>query len=133
VKRSESTISNRRPRFVRSHQAKKLVTETFYQGFQRRQCARKNAQLHFTVGGVDEKGRFFEEPIITSDISECGGSFSSAKEIPVGATLKLSAPKGFLSLIKIAWHNKHQSLPSVNYGFSFLNPLEEELTSIVPT
>jgi hypothetical protein len=90
-----------------------------------RQGQRRKAELQFSVGGLDERGRFFEEAIVTRDISECGGSFSSLRSIPVGSTLKLAASAGFLSLIRIAWSTRQNTQSILNYGFSFIQPLEE--------
>lgn len=92
--------------------------------FTTRQCARQKVELPFHLGGLDSLGHFFEERIVTRDFSECGGSFVTSHSIAVGATLKLAGSTGFLSLIRIAW--SRQSGANVqNYGFSFVQPLEE--------
>lgn len=89
-----------------------------------RQCARQKAQLPFHLGGLDSLGRFFEDLIVTRDFSQCGGSFASAYPIEVGSTLKLADSSGFLSLIRIAW-SRQSGQKSQNYGFWFVQPLEE--------
>lgn len=109
------------------HQAATMnrVTETPQTEFLPRQCTRRKVHLQFHLGGVDVRGEFFEEVVVTHDISECGGSFSSIQSIPVGSTLKLADTAGFLSLIRIAWSKPRGSDPFLNYGFSFVHPLDE--------
>lgn len=94
--------------------------------FTPRQCARQKAELPFHLGGLDSLGLFFEDLIITQDFSECGGSFITSHSIEVGSTLKLAGSTGFLSLIRIAW-SRQSGEKSQNYGFSFVQPLEERL------
>lgn len=89
-----------------------------------RQCERLKAELPFHLGGLDSMGRFFEDSIVTRDFSVCGGSFASIYPIQVGSTLKLAGSTGFLSLIRIAW-SRQGSQNSRNYGFWFVQPLEE--------
>jgi hypothetical protein len=91
-----------------------------------RQCARQKAELPFHLGGLNSLGQFFEDFIVTRDFSECGGSFVTEHSIKVGSTLKLADSTGFLSLIRIAWSrqcNEHTQ----DYGFAFVQPLEEQL------
>jgi PilZ domain-containing protein len=94
--------------------------------FTARQCARKKIELPFQVGGLDASGCFFEESVVTRDFSEGGGSFSSTYPLEVGSTLKLADSSGFVILIRIAWRRKNRE-NSENYGFAFINPLEERL------
>ena len=90
-----------------------------------RQCARQKVELPFRLGGLDSLGRFFEDFIVTRDFSECGGSFTSIYSIKVSSTLKLADSTGFLSLIRIAWC-RQVSPGSQDYGFAFVQPLEEQ-------
>ena len=94
--------------------------------FTPRQCARRKAELSFQLGGLDSLGSFFEDFIVTRDFSECGGSFATTYPIEVGSTLKLADSTGFLSLIRIAW-SRQSGQNSQNYGFWFVQPLEELL------
>ncbi|MCI0626980.1 MAG: hypothetical protein L0387_35925 [Acidobacteria bacterium] len=80
--------------------------------------------MSFHLGGLDSLGQFFEESIVTRDLSECGGSFASSHPIQVGSTLKLADSAGFLSLIRIAW-SRETGQSAQNYGFWFVQPLEE--------
>ena len=99
--------------------------ETLMEKSLSRQCERRRVDLPFKLGGMDDQGRFFEESIITHDLSECGGSFSSCKSIRVGSTLKLADASGFISLIHIAWNRKESDDHNLNYGFRFIDPLKE--------
>ena len=91
----------------------------------KRQCKRHRIELHFRLGGKDEQGAFFEEEVVTRDLSECGGSFASKRPIKVGSTLRLADHSGFISMINIAWGNGLDQLNTALYGFRFLFPLEE--------
>jgi PilZ domain len=95
-----------------------------------RQCVRQKVELPFQVGGLDSLGHFFEDRIVTRDLSECGGSFVTAHSIQVGSTLKLADSTGFLSLIRIAW-SRPSNDQSQGYGFAFVHPLEEQLETAV--
>lgn len=100
-------------------------SETLMEKSPSRQCERRRVDLRFKLGGIDDQGRFFEESIITHDLSECGGSFSSPKSIRVGSTLKLADASGFISLIHIAWSRTESDNNRSNYGFRFIDPLKE--------
>ena len=93
--------------------------------FTPRQCVRQKVELPFQVGGLDSLGRFFEDRVVTRDLSECGGSFVTEHSIQVGSTLKLADSTGFLSLIRIAW-SRPSNDQSQGYGFAFVQPLEEQ-------
>jgi hypothetical protein len=93
--------------------------------FTPRQGVRQKIELPFQVGGLDSLGRFFEDRIVTRDLSECGGSFVTEHSIQVGSTLKLADSTGFLSLIRIAW-SRPSNDQSQGYGFAFVQPLEEQ-------
>ena len=93
--------------------------------FSSRQCARRNVHLEFNLGGVDDRGQFFEEAIITHDLGEGGGSFILNRSIPIGSTLRLADTAGFISLISIAWRNPQNHPSFISYGFRFVHPLEE--------
>ena len=90
-----------------------------------RQCPRHNAELQFKLGGKDENGHFFEEEVVTRDISECGGSFTSMRLISVGSTLRLADRAGFISMIRIAWGKYMGQCNTGTYGFRFVFLLEE--------
>jgi hypothetical protein len=94
--------------------------------FTPRQCARRKVALPFRLGGLDAFGQFFEEMIVTRDFSDCGGSFAASHSIKVGSTLKLGDSTGFLSLIRVAW-GQPSGETTHNYGFFFIQPLEEQL------
>ena len=94
--------------------------------FTPRQCVRQKVELPFHVGGLDSLGSFFEDRIVTRDLSECGGSFVTDHSIQVGSTLKLADSTGFLSLIRIAW-SRPSRRATQDYGFAFVQPLEEQL------
>ena len=83
-------------------------------------------EVPFQVGGLDASGSFFEESVVTRDFSEGGGSFSSTYPLEVGSTLKFADSSGFVTLIRIAWRSKNRE-NSENYGFAFINLLEERL------
>ncbi|MFN8007621.1 MAG: hypothetical protein U0V70_11460 [Terriglobia bacterium] len=91
----------------------------------KRQCTRHRVELHFRLGGKDEQGAFFEEEVVTRDLSECGGCFSSNRPIKIGTTLSLADHSGFISMIHITWGNVVDQLNISRYGFRFLFPLEE--------
>lgn len=90
-----------------------------------RQCRRHKVELHFRLGGKDERGDFFEEEVITRDLSECGGSFVSKRPIPIGSTLSFADRSGFISMINISWGKVVDHLNTGMYGFRFLFPLED--------
>jgi hypothetical protein len=91
-----------------------------------RQCPRHRVKLPFRLGGRDEQGEYFEEEVVTRDISQHGGSFASNRPIQVGATLRLADRFGFISMIRIAWGINDVSRSDFGmYGFRFLFPLEE--------
>jgi hypothetical protein len=90
-----------------------------------RQCRRQKVELHFRLGGKDERGDFFEEEVITRDLSECGGSFVSTRPIQIGSTLSLADRTGFISMINITWGKVVDHMNTAMYGFRFLFPLED--------
>ncbi len=90
-----------------------------------RQCTRHQVELHFRLGGKDERGDFFEEEVVTRDLSECGGSFTSKRTIKVGSTFSLADRTGFISMITISWGKVVDHLNTGMYGFRFLFPLED--------
>jgi len=90
-----------------------------------RQCTRHKVELQFRLGGKDERGNFFEEEVVTRDLSECGGSFVSTRPISIGSTLSLADRTGFISMINITWGNVVEHVNKGMYGFRFLFPLED--------
>ena len=69
--------------------------------------ARKSKRVHLRiklkVNGRDQWGNQFEDLVQTTDVGNNGGSFSIKREIKVGSTLKLTGPKGFVALVRVAW------------------------------
>lgn len=92
--------------------------------FKPRQTERRQAKLQFDIGGVDARGEFFEETILTFNIGEGGGCFDSSRQIPLGATMKLADSGGFLSLVSIVWGSKKDKDQPTRYGFKFVQPFE---------
>jgi hypothetical protein len=92
--------------------------------FSPRQCPRRRVHLQFDIGGLDFEGKFFEERVTTSDISDSGGCFCSRTPIKVGSILRLSGPRGFISLIQIVWFKERPDLRTQDVGFAFVNPFE---------
>ena len=89
-----------------------------------RKCPRRPVQLQFDIAGLGHDGQFFEETVTTRDISDGGGCFGSSKSLRVGTTLRLSGPRGFVSLIRIVWAQKRPAMEVHDVGFIFINPLE---------
>lgn len=89
-----------------------------------RKSSRCQVQQKFDIGGLDHDGRFFEETVTTRDISDGGGCFRSRNLLKVGTILRLSGPRGFASLIRIAWAKKRPDAEDYDIGFVFINPLE---------
>ena len=102
-----------------------LAPELSQHEIRERQCTRHRIELHFRLGGKDGQGGFFEEEIVTHDLSECGGSFTSERPIQVGSTLRLADRSGFISMIKITWGNEAGHSRPGMCGFRFIFPLEE--------
>jgi hypothetical protein len=96
----------------------------FEKEFIPRQCPRRRVQLQFDIGGLDYEGKFFEETVTTKNISDSGGCFGSRNSLKVGSILRLSGPRGFISLIQIAWSRERPDLGTNDFGFAFVNPFE---------
>ena len=93
-------------------------------GFKPRQCNRSPIHVDFCLGGMDKDGRVFEETIVTHNLSEGGGSFSSPRAIDVGSTLKLFDHRrhtGFVSLVRIAWSKEILNSEMKMFGFQFVD------------
>ena len=71
--------------------------------FVARKSKRVHLKIRFKVSGRDQFGNQFEDHIETTDVGSSGGSFPTKWEIRVGATLKLTGPKGFVSLVRVVW------------------------------
>jgi hypothetical protein len=54
-----------------------------------------------------------------------GGSFSTKWEVRVGATLKLTGPKGFVSLVRVVWVNEDFKTIRRMVGFQLLEPRKD--------
>jgi hypothetical protein len=90
-----------------------------------RQCNRSEVHLDFCLGGMNKDGKVFEESVVTRNLSECGGSFTSPQALNVGSTLKLfdhSGHTGFISLIRVAWSKKILNSKLRIFGFQFVYP-----------
>ena len=91
--------------------------------------ARKSKRVHlkirFKVSGRDQFGSQFEDHIETTDVGSSGGSFPTKWEIRVGATLKLTGPKGFVSLVRVVWVKEDFKTIRRMVGFQLLEPRED--------
>jgi PilZ domain len=91
--------------------------------------ARKSKRVHlkvrFKVNGRDQHGNQFEDHIETQDVSGNGGSFSTKWEIKVGSTLKMTGPKGFVSLVRVVWVKEDFKVVRRVVGFQLLEPRKD--------
>ena len=62
-------------------------------GADRRMQRRISVGLQIVVRGQDRAGRRFEETSNVVDVSRTGASFSTVRDIPVGADLEVMIPK----------------------------------------
>lgn len=88
--------------------------------------ARKSKRIHlkicFKVNGRDQYGNQFEDQIETLDVGSSGGSFAAKCEIRIGSTLKLTGPKGFVSLVRVIWVKQDHKTQRRLVGFQLLEP-----------
>lgn len=91
--------------------------------------ARKSKRVHlkikFKVSGRDQHGNQFEDHIETIDVGSSGGSFPTRWEVKVGATLKLTGPKGFVSLVRVVWVKEDYRTVRRMVGFQLLEPRKD--------
>jgi hypothetical protein len=91
--------------------------------------ARKSKRVHlkirFKVSGRDQFGNQFEDHIETTDVGSSGGSFPTKWEVRVGATLKLTGPKGFVSLVRVVWVKEDFKTVRRMVGFQLLEPRKD--------
>ncbi|MCI0623186.1 MAG: hypothetical protein L0387_16280 [Acidobacteria bacterium] len=91
--------------------------------------ARKSKRVHlkirFKVSGRDQYGNQFEDHIETQNVGSSGGSFATKWEIRVGSTLKLTGPKGFVSLVRVVWVKEDYKAVRRMVGFQLLEPRKD--------
>ena len=91
--------------------------------------ARKSKRVHlkirFKVSGRDQFGNQFEDHIETTDVGSSGGSFPTKWEVRVGATLKLTGPKGFVCLVRVVWVKEDFKTIRRMVGFQLLEPRKD--------
>ena len=93
--------------------------------FVARKSKRVHLKIRFKVSGRDQFGNQFEDHIETSDVGSSGGSFPTKWEIRVGATLKLTGPKGFVSLVRVVWVKEDFKNVRRMVGFQLLEPRKD--------
>src|SRR5262245_28495601 len=98
--------------------------KTLIKTFKARKFRRIPLKIKFKLSGRDENGNQFEDLIETRDVGPNGGRFFCKCEIRVGSTLKLAAPKGFVSLIRVVWVREDKNLRR-QVGFQLLEPRED--------
>jgi len=92
--------------------------------FTARKFRRVPLKIRFKVTGRDQNGNQFEDSIETQEVGPRGGSFHCKYEIKVGSTLKLAGPKGFVSLVRVAWVREDKDFRR-KVGFELLEPRED--------
>lgn len=90
--------------------------------FVARKSKRVHLKIRFKVSGRDQYGNQFEDHVETQDVGSNGGSFSTKWEVKVGSTLKLTGPKGFVSLVRVVWVNEDFKAVRRIVGFQLLEP-----------
>lgn len=90
-----------------------------------RRSKRAHLKIRFKVAGRDQYGTQFEDHIETTDVGSNGGSFSTKWEIKVGSTLKLTGPKGFVSLVRVVWVKEDYKNVRRMVGFQLLEPRKD--------
>lgn len=94
--------------------------KTPVKNFIARKFKRVHLKIRFKVSGRDQYGNQFEDHIETTDVGSNGGSFPTKWEIKVGSTLKLTGPKGFVSLVRVVWVNEDYKTVRRMVGFQLL-------------
>lgn len=90
-----------------------------------RKSKRVHLKIRFKVSGRDEFGNQFEDHIETTDVGSNGGGFTTKWEIKVGSTLKLTGPKGFVSLVRVVWVKEDFKTVRRMVGFQLLEPRKD--------
>ncbi len=90
-----------------------------------RKCKRVHLKIRFKVNGRDQFGNQFEDQIETEDVGSNGGRFATKWEIKIGSTLKLTGPKGFVSLVRVAWVKEDYKTVRRLVGFQLLEPRKD--------
>lgn len=90
--------------------------------FVARKSKRVHLRIRLKVSGRDQWGNQYEDFVQTHDIGGNGGSFSIKREIKVGSTLKLTGPKGFVALVRVAWVEQDLKKARQMVGFQLLEP-----------
>lgn len=90
-----------------------------------RRSKRVPLKIKFRVNGRDLSGNQFEEFVDSKDLGSNGGSFSLKNEVRVGSTLKLTGPKGFVSLVRAVWINADERTHRYMVGFQLLEPRQD--------
>jgi hypothetical protein len=93
--------------------------------FVARKSKRVHLKIRFKMNGRDQYGNQFEDQIETQDVGTNGGSFSTKWEIKVGSTLKLTGPKGFVSLVRVVWVKEDFRAVRRLVGFQLLEPRKD--------
>jgi hypothetical protein len=93
--------------------------------FVARKSKRVHLKIRFKVSGRDQFGNQFEDHVETADVGSSGGSFPTKWEIKVGSTLKLTGPKGFVSLVRVVWVKEDYKQVRRMVGFQLLEPRKD--------
>lgn len=93
--------------------------------FVARKSKRVHLKIRFKVSGRDQFGNQFEDHVETTDVGSSGGSFPTKWEVRVGATLKLTGPKGFVSLVRVVWVKEDFKTIRRMVGFQLLEPRKD--------
>jgi hypothetical protein len=93
--------------------------------FVARKSKRVHLKIRFKVSGRDQFGNQFEDHVETTDVGSSGGSFLTKWEIRVGSTLKLTGPKGFVSLVRVVWMKEDFKTVRRMVGFQLLEPRKD--------
>ncbi len=90
-----------------------------------RKSKRVPLKVRFKVSGRDLYGNQFEDLTETLEVGGQGGKFPTKYDLRVGATLKLTGPKGFVSLVRVVWVKEDTKLQRRMIGFQLLEARED--------
>ena len=90
-----------------------------------RKSKRVHLKIRFRLSGRDQYGNQFEDLVETKDIGTNGGSLYIKRDVRVGSTLKLTAPKGFVALVRVVWDEEEGKGSRRLLGFQLLEPRED--------
>jgi hypothetical protein len=90
-----------------------------------RKSRRVPLKIKFKVDGRDQYGNQFQDTVETREVGSNGGSFPCKYEVRVGSTLKLTGPKGFVSLVRVVWVKEDNKTLRRQIGFQLLEPRED--------